>query len=566
MLEVNMEDVLVHLKAVFEACDQNGDGFVKTQDLLRLGQEHSSVGFEEMKTLIEKLDPEENGRISFDGFCKGIHDFLGVNGDIILNGSGNEAHDFVDDDSYPRLTISAVENDQQEDSCCERDSTYSTTSTNEYNGDDDDNFPDELQTSNFSRNQKQYSTFPPPTGPRLKHRATLPAMNVDMYSDRYSHSDTSEYQSEEGFEGYGESFSEDTAFEDSPTLRRERPFENRLYRGSGSRRTSAAAAALSSHNMHLFKCHSENPSRHNSFDDLIGDRALSDSEAGTSMFLLTELKRLSSQVSVLQEDHAMQTDKQYKIREENKLLCSRINALEEQIESQKVTTGKQVEEESFKYKLALNKLERENEESLEALNRKLLQAEEEIENLKKVEPLLRKELDTCQEEKRRLVKQVDSLELALQIKADEVAELKAKLEEEIKGRLHEQSHHEEELALASERMVELEKYKYEVDLKLKDHHSMEQQKTDLERHVQSLIKENLSLKNSKEELNVQLHQDGYFGAGQQGSLADELVTADKEKIISTLRDQEEENRRLRGYLDGLLMMIMEHNPALLELQ
>ena len=31
----------------------------------------------------------------------------------------------------------------------------------------------------------------------------------------------------------------------------------------------------------------------------------------------------------------------------------RINALEEQLESQKVTTGKQVEEESLKYKLAL---------------------------------------------------------------------------------------------------------------------------------------------------------------------------------------------------------------------
>ena len=44
-----------------------------------------------------------------------------------------------------------------------------------------------------------------------------------------------------------------------------------------------------SHNMHLFKCHSENPSRHNSFDDLISDKALSDSETGTSMFLLTEV-------------------------------------------------------------------------------------------------------------------------------------------------------------------------------------------------------------------------------------------------------------------------------------
>lgn len=30
-----------------------------------------------MKTLIEKLDPDGFGRISFDGFCKGIHEFLG---------------------------------------------------------------------------------------------------------------------------------------------------------------------------------------------------------------------------------------------------------------------------------------------------------------------------------------------------------------------------------------------------------------------------------------------------------------------------------------------------------
>lgn len=42
--------------------------------------------------------------------------------------------------------------------------------------------------------------------------------------------------------------------------------------------------------------------------------------------------------------------------------------------------------------------------------------------------------------------------------------------------------------MASEQLAEMEKYKYEVDIKLKDHHSIEQQKTDLERHVQSLIK------------------------------------------------------------------------------
>ena len=42
--------------------------------------------------------------------------------------------------------------------------------------------------------------------------------------------------------------------------------------------------------------------------------------------------------------------------------------------------------------------------------------------------------------------------------------------------------------MASEHLAELERYKQEVEIKLKDHHNMEQQKTDLERHVQSLIK------------------------------------------------------------------------------
>ena len=42
--------------------------------------------------------------------------------------------------------------------------------------------------------------------------------------------------------------------------------------------------------------------------------------------------------------------------------------------------------------------------------------------------------------------------------------------------------------MASEHLSELERYKLEVEIKLKDHHNMEQQKTDLERHVQALIK------------------------------------------------------------------------------
>lgn len=53
------------------------------------------------------------------------------------------------------------------------------------------------------------------------------------------------------------------------------------------------------------------------------------------------------------------------------------------------------------------------------------------------------------QEKRRLLNQVDSLELALQIKADEVKEVKAKLDAEIKGRLEDRDQHEQVSKLIS---------------------------------------------------------------------------------------------------------------------
>ena len=41
-----VEDTMGHLKSVFDACDQNGDGFVKTADLLRLVQQHTDTASE----------------------------------------------------------------------------------------------------------------------------------------------------------------------------------------------------------------------------------------------------------------------------------------------------------------------------------------------------------------------------------------------------------------------------------------------------------------------------------------------------------------------------------------
>ena len=69
---------------------------------------------------------------------------------------------------------------------------------------------------------RQYSTFPPPNGPRTKHKFNAPTVQVD----RLCTADTSDYQAEEGqseeLEGFGEGFDSETTFESSQSSVRHR--------------------------------------------------------------------------------------------------------------------------------------------------------------------------------------------------------------------------------------------------------------------------------------------------------------------------------------------------------
>ncbi|XP_048576122.1 rab11 family-interacting protein 3 isoform X1 [Nematostella vectensis] len=554
-----MDQISTGLKSVFDACDTNGDGFVRTLDLIQYsggGQDRSK---EEVQTLIDKLDPDGVGRITFEEFCRRYRELGGGNGDV----------DAIDGGKLP-----SHDSEFLEDSCFEGDSTYSTTSTNDYNGDDDDTFQDprpfqDHNGSSFLRNQMQYSTFPPPTESkrRAKKHHTPPRLCIDSSH----HSDTSEYQSEEGYEGYGESFSEDSTL-GSGTLKgsmTDQQFHKSISSSSlQHRRVSAAKAALMTSSP-AYRSYSANTSRRNSSDDIFyDDRPMSDTEAGASSFLYNEIRRLSSQVSMLTEDHHMQTNQQDRIKYDNRDLTLRINALEEQLEAQKLSASQLVSEESKKHKQVLTKLSRENEEHLIELKEKLHDAEKEIAQLKTIEPMLRKELDDCLEEKRHLVQQRDELENTVNKKQDEIEALNAKLEILTREVEEERHRYEEEIAHLTEQLECMERTKTEAEDKLAEMPNIAQRITDLEKLVQQLTKENNNLKHTKDDaLLVQLTQNGHYKVQQEPtkSLADELMSANKDTVIDALRDQEEEARRLRGYLDSLLMIIMEHNPSLLEI-
>ena len=74
------------------------------------------------------------------------------------------------------------------------------------------------------------------------------------------------------------------------------------------------------------------------------------------------------------------------------------------------------------------------------------------------------------------------------MKNEETSELRKVIDQHTVQLNEERQQHEQELNSLTMQVLELEKFKEEADAKLRDVHNLEQNKTDLERHVQQLIK------------------------------------------------------------------------------
>lgn len=91
----------------------------------------------------------------------------------------------------------------------------------------------------------------------------------------------------------------------------------------------------------------------------------------------------------------------------------------------------------------------------------------------------------------------------------------------------------------------------------------------LKAHVDDLKVENDQLKNTNEELNVQLAQnisDVRSLMCDDQSLAQEMSNATKDEVIEALKKQEQINEQLRDYLDRIILSVLERDPEILEIK
>jgi len=92
----------------------------------------------------------------------------------------------------------------------------------------------------------------------------------------------------------------------------------------------------------------------------------------------------------------------------------------------------------------------------------------------------------------------------------------------------------------------------------------------LEDEIERLRMENRELREHSEDLQAQLLHDsvecGRSLLDQAPSLATELSGMDSTGLMNTLKEQEIVNQRLRNYVNGILMRIIERHPEILEIK
>ncbi|XP_066910168.1 rab11 family-interacting protein 3-like isoform X2 [Clytia hemisphaerica] len=476
----NENNFALHLKPVFDACDYNGDGFVKIHDLIELGKQHS-VGNsgEELELILRQLDGSGNGRISFDEFCFKVQQIFQQANDV---------------EPSPRDRVNSLE-----------------VKLPLKNKDPAAPVPEILEQ------------IPEKPNDEARGRSFTDSEGFFEEIDTLSHSTASTYDFDE------------------PRLSRRLSGNHHASRLVQSARTSLHGS--------MEEMKHVNGHRH-SYSDGGGE--------GDFGLLSEEIKKLSSQLTIMKMDQDDHDDKQKRMREENRMLMNKINALEEQLHDQKNHSQVTVQEESQKYRKELQKVQRDHTENIDRLQIKLEEAEGHIENLKSVEPMLRKEIENSLEERRLAQQKIENLQAELIEKEKEIEHYKYKLKVKTDDLEREQHERVEEVMILTH---EIENLKYMKNAAISQYDEHE----DLLKQMEIIKKENNNLRTAQDDLRNQMfEQNTKIEMEKTHTLADELQTADKTDVLDALRAEENENHRLKQYVDQLLILIMQSDPMLLE--
>nr|XP_033819812.1 rab11 family-interacting protein 3 isoform X3 [Geotrypetes seraphini] len=551
------------LRAVFDALDRDGDGFVRMEEFVQFA---TVYGAEQVKDLTKYLDPSGLGVINFEDFNRGIAEITNGDPDLQLYDMGYSPEEDPPACADEFDEFVAFEANEVTDSAyMGSESTYSECET----------FTDE------------------DTGTLVHHEMhddveTDSALDATLHSEFPDHIEEAENSlflhtpgrhhsrnhlmvpvGEEHFEDYGEGIEADIS--SSSLCNGDSGFTNTL--DSSALLSPSPVKRLSSkkvaRRLHQTSALSEDAAE----ESFQGIMDCNDADITDKVIFLEK------RVSELEKDTAVNGEQQSRLKQENLQLVHRANALEEQLKEQEVKAEESLCEEIRKQKEILSRMEREKSIAIENLQARLHQIEDENGELRSCVPCLKANIERLEEEKRKLLDEIEELTLQL----SEEQENKRKLSDRLSHERHQSSKDKESTQELIEdlrkQLEQLQLFKLDSEQRrgrsnsagLQEYNSRTRE-SELEHEIRRLKQDNRNLKEQNDELNGQIINlsiqgaKNLFSASFSESLAAEISSVSRDELMEAIQKQEEINFRLQDYIDRIIVAIMETNPSILEVK
>lgn len=569
-------DIADQYRAIFDLCDDRKDGFINVNHFKELVKTHSGTGFDlEIVTgVINLLDPEGKGLISYDDFSRGIEQIKKIQQGQVsrFNSTSSESFDSV---LSPDL-INSIERSLSEES------TASPTeqavlcngsegvSKNGYNtsktktaGNDVEGRPTHVRNDSGFLGESAFVT------PQVQTTLYGPAGSEDEGDSVISgHSEINENSrpdvtDEESYEAFGEVESEADISDPglTPVIPRKRGEKKDFLSTRNPKKLCQTRLSP--------RCETPNSTGHSSSEEVF------DNIDENFQELHGRVKFLESQLLHLTKDQVETKDKQGKLKDDNNVLVSRVAFLEEQLSDMELQTQERISTERRTHQENMARRDREKSEEVDFIRERLRRTEKEYETLKEETSGLRHEISRLRTEK------IDLQERMLE--KQEMYNVLYDDHEQLKGEYHKQEElHQRERRSTGQLVDELGKeledlrrYKQEIETGVRlpgtSGPELPGRYLELQDEIHKLKKENKTLRDSNEDLNVQLvtrcvaEGKSLLHDGGTASLAEELDHMTKEELLQKLGQEQEYNLRLKQYIDKMLLIILEKSPSILEI-
>ncbi|XP_058173824.1 rab11 family-interacting protein 4 isoform X7 [Anopheles ziemanni] len=341
--------------------------------------------------------------------------------------------------------------------------------------------------------------------------------------------------------------------------------ENLPNRRWGSMRHSSGKRQLGSNALanHLYRSSSFNSSGRSSNCDTAEDM-YSDVSTEDVLDINHRLEILQRQVTNLENTQSNVDDRTSRTKTEYAVLQARYHMLEEQLRETELRAEERLAEEQKRHRELLARVEREAKLQNENCQIRIRTMEGEVTGLREEIQRLRLQSDKQAADLHATEEKLEKVRDALMTSQHDLADAKAE----------EKKHRAEKLA-AEELMVELgkecERLRSERGPALPTTSPESLRLEELHQEMDELRQKNKSLEEANEELQAMMltrsiEEGRNLVNGTSNSLAQELEAMSQNQLQVAFQEKEDENRRLKHYIDTMLLNVVENYPQLLEVK